>query len=281
MIDRPKFKEIAYEMGHTTIPEKYDICQFKMDGIWGCLTIKDGQVTIYSRTNTIKYEEPFPDPNVDIVLLGEYMKGSHWGHKMKIDGRFYAFDCVELHGFDVSQTAYKDRFNTCKQELEYIMMHIDWIEPMEVYDVDVWRELWHHYVDGEGFEGLVFKDSNSTYNEKGAWARMKSVVEIDYICIGFRPADKGTKYEGQVGAVIGTLIDKDVLVTCSGLSEDMRTAFTKYPERYIGQVFKAKGNNWYPTGALRHPMFRHWRDDKYPEECTYEQIPESIRDAYR
>ena len=277
MIDRPKFKEIAYEMGHTVIPEKYNICQFKMDGIWGCMVIKDGQITIYSRTGQIKHEEQFPDPNIDMVLLGEYMKGSHWGHKMGIDGRFYAFDCVELHGIDITSQSYDYRYRKCKEELEYLLMHIEWLDCTETFDVDGWQEIWSFYVDGEGYEGLIFKDSNATYHEKGAWARMKNVVEIDYICVGFRPADKGTKYEGQVGAVIGTLIDKDVHVTCSGISEDMRKAFTKYPERYIGQVFTAKGNSWYPTGAVRHPMFRFWRDDKFPEECTYEQIPESVR----
>mgnify|MGYP001472901117 CR=1 FL=1 len=116
-----------------------------------------------------------------------------------------------------------------------------------------------------------------TPGEKNAWARMKAVIEMDYICVGFRDADEGTKYEGMVGSVLGTLSDKEVYVTCGGLTEVQRKMFTRAPERYIGRVFTAKGNNWYPSGAIRHPQFQRWRNDKAPEDCTYEQIPEGVR----
>ena len=67
-------------------------------------------------------------------------------------------------------------------------------------------------------------------------------------------------------------------VTCGGLTEAMRQVFTENPEVYIGQVFKAKGNTWYPSGSIRHPKFLHWRDDKDVEDCTYDQIPKSVRE---
>ncbi len=58
------------------------------------------------------------------------------------------------------------------------------------------KRLWDEYVQQYGYEGLVFKDSASKYYDEKAWARMKAVVEMDYICTGFRNADEGTKYEG-------------------------------------------------------------------------------------
>ena len=58
------------------------------------------------------------------------------------------------------------------------------------------------------YEGLVFKSSYSKFDDKNAWARMKKEIEMDYICVGFEPADDSSKYKGQVGAVKGTLIDK-------------------------------------------------------------------------
>ena len=109
------------------------------------------------------------------------------------------------------------------------------------------------------------------------WCSMKATVEIDYICHDFRPADEGTKYEGQVGAVIGTLFDKEVFVTCSGLTDAQRELFTKDPKAQIGKVFTAKGNGWYPSGSIRHPKFKLWRSDKTPEECLFSQIPEEYR----
>ena len=92
MIDRPKFREMRYD-AIRDIPEKYDIIQLKMDGIWGCMTIKDGLYKIYSRTNKLKAEGTIDNKELDAVILGEYMYGSHWGNKMGWNGTFFAFDC--------------------------------------------------------------------------------------------------------------------------------------------------------------------------------------------
>ena len=129
------------------------------------------------------------------------------------------------------------------------------------------------------YEGLVFKQSTANYAEPKAWSRLKNTVEVEYMCIGMEPADPESKYAGLAGAVIGSLVDKPLAVKCGGLSEDMRYEFTNYPERYIGQVFTAKGNGWYPSGTIRHPKFKCWRDDKEVDECTYDQIPELIRES--
>ena len=81
----------------------------------------------------------------------------------------------------------------------------------------------------------------------------------------------------EVGAVIGTLDDTDVFVTCGGLSDKQRKDYTENSDDYIGKVFTAKGNGWYPSGSIRHPKFKMWRSDKTPEECTYDQFPEEFR----
>tara|TARA_R100000963_G_C4634481_1_gene98870 strand:+ start:267 stop:1151 length:885 start_codon:yes stop_codon:yes gene_type:complete len=277
IIDRPKFRELRYKKGRE-IPEQYDIVQLKMDGMWGCMKISHGQWGIYSRTGKLKADGVLKEEDYDTsetILLGEYIKNSHWGHKMDIDGNFYAFDCIKYQGLDLTDEPLKYRLNMLQNILVYDTF--GFVYELTYENVSEWKEMWKEYVTDKGYEGLVFKDSRSKYYDGKAWARMKGIVEIDYVCSGFRPADKGTKYEGQVGSVIGTLIDKDVHVTCGGLSEDMRLSFTKYPERYIGQVFTAKGNNWYPSGAIRHPQFVMWRTDKEVDGCTYSQIPEGVR----
>jgi ATP-dependent DNA ligase len=275
-VDRPKFREIRFKKDRP-IPEQYDLVQLKMDGIWGCMKISHGQWGIYSRTGKLKADGVIDNRNIDAVLLGEFMFGSHWGHKMNKNRHFYIFDCLRWRGMDVDDLPLLSRLSYIEEVYHSIFDDIECVRLLQTYPVENWRAMWDEYIVEYGYEGLVFKDSSSLYNDKRAWARMKAVVEIDYICTGFRPAEKGTKYEGQAGSVIGTLIDKDVHVTCGGLSEDLRRAFTDHPERYIGQVFKAKGNNWYPSGAIRHPQFLFWRADKEPEECRYEQIPEGVR----
>ena len=54
MIDRPKFNELIKEDIDKDGPENYDLVQLKMDGIWGCMVVKDGQWSMYSRTGKLK-----------------------------------------------------------------------------------------------------------------------------------------------------------------------------------------------------------------------------------
>ena len=275
-IDRPKFREIRWGE-HREIPEQYDTVQLKMDCIWGCMKIGHGQWGIYSRTGKLKADGVLEDDTLHGVLLGEFMFGSHWGHKMGKNRNFYVFDCVEMNGVDITDMTLKSRMTFSSEIFHRLKGELDFIRLLDVYETHEWKRLWEEYIQEYGYEGLVFKDSSSKYSDKNAWARMKAVVEIDYICTGFRDADEGTKYEGMFGSVLGTLIDKDVYVTVGGITEEQRMMFTKMPEMYVGQVFTAKGNNWYPSGAIRHPQFQRWRNDKEPEECSYEQIPEGIR----
>ena len=280
MIDRPKFKEIRFEdtEAWSSAPEKYDTVEIKMDGIWGAFTVGYGEWMIQSRTGKIKAEGECDSDEIidDTIILGEYMHGSHWGHKMDLDGQFFAFDCVRFQGEDITNHSLSERRGYLEMALGFKEMP-EFMHPLPYYEVNMWPYLWEKHVKGEAYEGLVFKDSKSKYNDKDAWARMKDTVEIEYICHSFRPADEGTRYEGQVGAVIGTLDDKEVFVTCSGLTDAERLEYTENGEDYIGKVFTAKGNAWYPSGSIRHPKFKEWRDDKEPEECTYNQIPEVLR----
>jgi len=280
MIDRPKFKELTYKQVTDSVPENYDLVQVKMDGIWGCMVIKDGQLTIYSRTGKVKFEKPLEENSpIEGILLGEYMKGSHWGHKMGIDGNFYVFDCINYNGEDITDMPLTKRLQMAEAFLMLVRQSCEssFIGMLGTYDSQDWSDMWDNLVTEKQYEGLVFKDSNSKYSDKGAWARLKNVIEIEYICHSFRPADEGTRYEGQVGAVIGTLDDKEVYVTCSGLTDAERLEYTANGDDYIGKVFTAKGNGWYPSGSIRHPKFKTWRKDKTAEECSFEQIPEIMR----
>jgi len=280
MIDRPKFKELTYEQVTDSVPENYDLVQVKMDGIWGCMVIKDGQLTIYSRTGKVKFEKPLEENSpIEGILLGEYMKGSHWGHKMGIDGNFYVFDCINYNGEDITDMPLTERLQMAEAFLMLVRQSCEssFIAMLGTFPSQDWSTMWDNLVTEKQYEGLVFKDSNSKYSDKGAWARLKNVIEIEYICHSFRPADEGTRYEGQVGAVIGTLDDKEVYVTCSGLTDAERLEYTANGDDYIGKVFTAKGNGWYPSGSIRHPKFKTWREDKTAEECSFEQIPEIMR----
>ena len=288
-IDRPKFRELRYtsdEYGTTTlIPDRYDVVEAKMDGIWGCLILEKGYYRMYSRTGKIKAVGEIPkwdDKRDKCILLGEFMHGSAWGHRKDIDKDFFIFDCLMYNGAwlgnkpDNARTIYASRLREQLNDRGF-----EWIRNVYRYKVENWQSLWDSKVQQDGYEGLIFKDSMAHYGDKDAWMRMKAVVEIDYICKGMGDADEKSKYAGMVGSVIGTLYDKECEVKCSGLSEKDRQHYTDRATDYLGRVFTAKGNGWYPSGAIRHPKLVRWRDDKPMEECTYDQIPEEIRDEDR
>jgi ATP-dependent DNA ligase len=285
-IDRPKFRELhlsEIDIG-TLEAEGYDMVQLKMDGIWGTMAISNGEYTIHSRTGKLKAKNSLREFEVscaydseETILLGEYMKGSHWGHKMDIDGNFYAFDCIKRAGVDLRSQPYKMRLAVMNAILD--TETFGFVYPLISHPISMWKEIWDSDIMKYGYEGLVFKKSKSSYHDTKAWARLKAKVEIDYWCVAMGDADPESKYVGKVGSVIGTLVDKVCAVKCGGLSEEMRSAFTEHPERYIGQVFTAKGNGWYPSGAIRHPKFLRWRGDKEMDDCTYAQVPEIIRES--
>lgn len=286
-VDRPKMGEISYLGEKTRIPAHLDTVEPKMDGMYGFLDISHGQWTMKSRTGNIKADGVWPNDVDNYILIGEYMKGSHWAKRKDIDeNSFYVFDILWIRGVDLRDDDLAKRRRWLRREASYLksMYGKDYatvprIQTVYVSGAEGWRDEWHEWVDKHGYEGLVFKDSNSVYDSSWRWMRMKKEVEMDYICVGFEPASEDSKYKGLIGGVKGTLIDKDVIVECGGLTDAQRQEYTNNPEKYKGRIFTAKGNDWYPSGSIRHPKFREWRNDKTHYECSYTQVPEDIRDG--
>ena len=284
-IDRPKFVEMSVSDNYIdtwNLKNKgYDTVEMKMDGIWGCMHVCDGKYTIYSRTGKVKQEGEIIHSN-EYILLGEFMKGSHWGHKMGFDGYFFVFDCLR-NKKELGKLQLKTRRKHMHKVIQDIHRNNEdstWVRPLAYHPISEAYYLWRQEVTRKGYEGLVVKKSRSFYGDVDAWARIKKTTEIDYMCIGFEPADKDSKYAGQVGAVTGSLVDKPCKVQCGGLSEKERLLFTANPDDYLGRVFTATGHGWFPSGSVRHPKFSQFRDDKGMLECTYDQIPEIHREVY-
>jgi ATP-dependent DNA ligase len=291
--ERPKYTEIRYKGEGTEIPEGYDYLQLKMDGMYGNFEVAYGKWSITSRTGKIKAEGEWPNEEDEFILTGEYMKGSHWAKRNGMNENvFYAFDCYKLQGSDSRDRDYyyreqymrkavriaRDRILGFKDNPDYDMGNIPTISKVRTWGSEGWYGVWREWVVNKGYEGLVFKNSYKKVNEKNSMARMKKTIEMDYICIGFEPASEESKYKGLVGGVKGTLIDKDIVVECGGLTDKQRHEYTANAENYIGKIFTAKGNDWFPSGSIRHPKFREWREDKTHYECSYIQVPEEIRD---
>ena len=195
------------------------------------------------------------------------MKGSHWGHKMGFDGKFFVFDCLQYKkDMKPYQLATRRKYitkaiddidrNNWDSKDEFIKG--EFILRLPHYPIRDGWSLWYGNVKRRGYEGLVLKNSKSKYDDVGAWARIKNTTEV--------------------GAVIGSLIDKPCKIQCGGLTDEQRTVFTANAGEYVGRVFTATGHGWFPSGSVRHPKFSHWREDKGILECTYDQIPVTHRE---
>jgi len=296
MIDRPKFKEIAYNKTEKGIipvmkpsegrPEDvYDTVELKMDGIWGVFTCDmNGDWNISSRTGKIKKTGHSSKGKIcGTTIIGEFMHGSHWANERGWDGRFYAYDmlCSQEFG-DMRGWHFIDRSRTLglmfNKESDGLMplpsfMHLNHSNPARD-----WKALWEGYVEGESYEGLVFKKDKESFKD-ATWARMKAKAEIDYICMGFATGGEDTKYKDTVGSILGGLVNTEggwnMVCKVGGLTEIQRDFFRDNKDYFIGKVFTAHGYCFYPSGAIRHPKFKVFRHDKDSEDCTFEQIPES------
>ena len=141
MIDRPKFRELRYAETKV-IPREYDLVQLKMDGIWGCMTISDGKWTIHSRTGKLKTEGEIEDKKLNAVLLGEFMFGSHWGHKMNKDRNFYIFDCVRINKEDIGLLPLASRLQHAGEMYDLLKEDIEGLRILEVFPSFHRRSLW-------------------------------------------------------------------------------------------------------------------------------------------
>lgn len=115
-------------------------------------------------------------------------------------------------------------------------------------------------------------------DKQKAWIEVKRGTGEKEICRSpqFRTIEV-TKpyYYGWKTAINIGLYKNDELTSIgtvsSGLTDFYREDFAKNPQKYIGQVIECECMEL-KDGALRHPIFKRFREDKNAEDCKYEEI---------
>lgn len=106
---------------------------------------------------------------------------------------------------------------------------------------------------GEGYEGIVIRNSSATYQGGRSWnlMRLKPWNEEDFECIGVT-SGKG-KFAGSMGALI--LADGNLVFKCGGgnLSEKERQQFSLQPP--IGKRIRIKYDGRSEAGIPLKPQF--------------------------
>ena len=109
------------------------------------------------------------------------------------------------------------------------------------------------------------------------WSPPSCLYTSDYRERGLMSVPKHCYYGWKNAIIIGAYDSqgklKEIGTIASGLTDELRQAFAKEPEKYLGKVVKIqcmmKDNK---EQTLRHGFWQGLHDEKNPEDCTLESI---------
>lgn len=180
----------------------------------------------------------------------------------------------------------------------------EYIRPLTVECSETYKRKLYADVISKGGEGIILKDVRATYHQGDrhkSWVKVKKQRTFDVVFMSIELANeesvkKGaatatkTRIAGKAGAIkYGMHVHKPAyggeglffsvsvpesneltpLGTVSGFDDAMRDDITENHEKYIGRVFEVTGQEQFASGAIRHPRFIRWRDDKRAEDCIF------------
>lgn len=236
----------------------FDLCQIKYDGIWTALVVDHkGHGTWYSQTKLVKKNAPTKlEPG---CYLGEFMFGQQWATHPSRYGKTYLFDFLWSHNRDFRGFAYIDRWRELNRRLQ--SADNPNLQIVSNVSVSLAEPFWARIL-AEQYEGLVFRRSRDNYD--ASLGRVKREVEADFIAVDV--IEGNNRLRGRLGA----LVCRSLLPDCSGKTFEVGGGFSDSERDDIwcswprdkGRAFTATGKGRFASGALRHPNFKCWNDQK-------------------
>lgn len=214
---------------------------------------------------------------------------------------YYVHDIIFYDGTDLTQHGSLQRYEILRDM--WNNLYLDQYEFLHLANVQFDNFEEHiSTILARGGEGVVMKRKEATYDpgSRHAWdsIKIKQTDSADLICMGFCDATKeytgkeldtwqywedgipvtkpyalGWKTAIKVGCydAVGKLVE--IGTVSSGLTDELREAFSKEPEKYLGRVVELDCMSLDKKGhTLRHPTFKRFRDDKNPQECTLSMV---------
>jgi len=296
--------------------------ELKFDGI-RAIAIKDGKkVSLISR-NGNKLDKRFPEitesvkavPVEECVLDGEAVALDDEGRSsfqllqaLEMEGRkaplrFYVFDLLQLNGKSLLHLPVEQR----KQVLASVCENVG--DPIR-YSGEITGDAKSLLaeVKRRGLEGLIGKQRGSKYEpgrRSGAWIKLKSLHEQEFVIGGYTPPGGSRKYFGAIlvgyyengklkfAGKVGTgFTEKSLSTLYKKFRAEERDdcPFVDLPSKSAGQwsqgitpsmmnkmhwinpqfVAQIKFLEWTRDGKLRAPVFLGLREDKDPREVIRE-----------
>lgn len=247
----------------------------------------EDQVTKYL-SNFLVNNELFNDTFSDGFVLDGEVVGNTFQELMRQarrksnvdadDSVFHIFDILPLKDFklghwDASLSSRMEVLEEIKGHLTLSASNIEVVPHISV-DLDTAEGVTqlHEYAETKvaaGFEGIMIKDINSTYQCKRntSWMKYKPVHDYDLTVIGVNP---GTgKHSGKMGALVCEGIDDGKHITVnvgSGYTDTERQLYWDSMDQVIGKtavvLADAITQNQDGSYSLRFPRFKTFREDK-------------------
>src|SRR5256714_611233 len=298
--------------------------ELKFDGI-RAIAIKDGKkVSLISR-NGNKLDKRFPEiseavkdlPVQECVIDGEAVALDEDGRSsfqllqaLEMEGRkaplrFYVFDLLQLNAKSLLELPVEQR----KQVLAKVCESVG--DPIR-YSGEISGDVKSLLVEVKrrGLEGLIGKQRGSNYEpgrRSGAWIKLKSVNEQEFVIGGYTPPAGSRKHFGAVvvgyyqngklkfAGKVGTgFTEKSLSMLYKKFRAEERKdcPFVDLPSKSAGQwsqgitpsmmkkmhwvnpkfVSQIKFAEWTRDGKLRQPVFLGMREDKRPTEVKRESV---------
>lgn len=154
----------------------------------------------------------------------------------------------------------------------------------------------------QGLEGIVAKRTASRYEtgrRSRSWLKVKVVFDADVIIVGWTRGEG--RRRGGIGSLVmavyddgrlryvgnvGTGFDREALDDAAGRLQALTTSAAPFDPAILADNRELAGATWVApelvarvehreltaAGKLRAPSFQGFRDDKLPEECTFDQL---------
>jgi bifunctional non-homologous end joining protein LigD len=206
---------------------------------------------------------------------------------------YYAFDLIYLDGYDLRRVALEDRKRVLRDTLTdgEIVRYSDHFSGNGTGLFNMARE--------KGLEGIIAKKANSCYEERRSreWQKIKITQTADCVIGGYTDPEGSRQYFGSImlglynkkkqlihvgnaGTGFNQALLKQVAHVLKGI-ESSTSPFTGATEpkkaHWVkpARVAEVKFSEWtHETSEggvkLRAPVFMGLREDKNPEDCTFE-----------
>jgi ATP-dependent DNA ligase len=251
----------------------------KADGI-NISVFSDGKRNRFWSRNSLEKEYGLVDMPLPAgtLLIGELGAGSEYALERRAK---LGHDFVDVHGILVVNYKPILHLNEIERRdaLEEFYSGLDKNLCKHFMLMSRWTDKFSERITKE-HEGLVLKRKDSgPYIGRGAkpsyWMKAKKWFESDMVVMEIRLSNAKTKTTVPMvkDLTCGQYVDgvlKPLTSVGGGITDAMSREIAANFEQYRGKVVKLYHNGQFKSGALRHAGIIGFRDDKDPEDCTFD-----------